>query len=666
VSTARRSAAVLAVLIAAAVAPASGSAQGLRLGTVTLHACPAHRPGWCGSVRRALQPGLRGGPSIAVGFEWLPASARRRPRGTVVAVEGGPGYPSTGSIVEYRGIFGPLLRDRNLLLVDNRGTGTSALIRCRRLDAYPLAARASGVRFARVAAACGRALNHRWRIGHGRWLHASDLFGTADAVRDLRAVLGRLGLDRVDLYGDSYGSWFVQAFIARFPGVLRSVILDSTYAVRDLDPSYASSGSSGRAAMDRVCRRDLGCVAAAGRGSATARLSALVARLRRRPLRGTVRGTAPAGSAAQVTVDPRRLADLVQDTGSDPLVLRDLDASVRAALHGDAAPLLRLVAESSADGGSADPGYFSDGDYMAVSCTDYPQLFSLRAAPSVRLAQLRASVAAAPPGVFAPFTAGEWVTMSGYSQPYDVCLDWPSPRPAAPLIAPAARPLPASVPLLVLGGDLDDLTPLADAQRFTRSLGRRVRVVDLVNTVHVTSEGDTYLSDGAACARAIIRGFVTEPGRLARLDTRCAARIPAVQTPGAYDRRLGAVAPAALVAGPDPGRQARRAATVAARAFADAAMQRQTTAAARGLGLRGGRFTVASGNPLRFRLAGVRFVADATVSGTGTYRVAGGVVNAALTVTAGGRRYAVTVSWTQRSRDARARIGAAALALPAP
>ena len=184
--------------------------------------------------------------------------------------------------------------------------------------------------------------------------------------------------------------------------------------------------------------------------------------------------------------------------------------------------------------------------------------------------------------------------------------------------------------------------------------------------MHVTSEGDTYLSDGAACARAVIRGFVIAPARLARLDTGCAARIPPLHTPGAYVRRLRAVTAAALDSGPDPGRQARRAATVAARAFADAAMQRQTTGAARGLGLRGGTFTAASGDPLRLHLAAVRYVADASVSGTGTYREDGGGVAAALTVTAGGRRYAVTVGWTQRSRYARARIGAAVLSLPAP
>ena len=63
------------------------------------------------------------------------------------------------------------------------------------------------------------------------------------------------------------------------------------------------------------------------------------------------------------------------------------------------------------------------------------------------------------------------------------------------------------MPILVIGGDVDDLTPLSDVRKFAPTLGRNVRVVDLHNTVHVTSEGDTFLSVGADCARSIIDRF---------------------------------------------------------------------------------------------------------------------------------------------------------------
>jgi pimeloyl-ACP methyl ester carboxylesterase len=648
-----RSVVVLGVFLAAAGATAPVSARTLRVGSLSLHSCPTHAPGWCGSIRRALDPGLRGGPRIPIAFEWLPARSAH-PRGTIVAVEGGPGYPSTGSEVEYHGTFGPLQRDRNLLLVDNRGTGGSALVDCKGLDTFPLMARASGPRFDALVGACGRALNHRYRTSSGAPVRASDLFGTAYAAQDLRAVLRRLGLHRIDLYGDSYGSWFAQAFAARFPHVLRSVILDSTYAIRNLDPYYASSGSSGRAALDRVCARDPGCTAATGgRGSAVARLGALLARVRRGALRG------PHASA----ITARHLVDLFQNSGSDPLILRDLDASVRAALAGDTAPMLRLTAQGAGNGGYPDPGYFSDGAYMAVGCSDYPQLFSLNAAPAVRRRQLRSSEARAPAGVFAPFTAHEWFTMSGYSETYDACLDWPRPVHRAPVVPVHDQTLPASVPLLVIGGDLDDLTPLADAERFAPDLGARVRVVDLHNTVHVTSEGDTNLSLGAACARAIIRRFVIAPERLRTLDAACAARIPHVHTPGAYPRTLSRATAATVLSGGHPGAMARRAVTVAAGAFADATAVQLATGAGHGRGLRGGRFTLRRGH---LRLRDVRFVSDATVSGDGTYRSSDGAVRCRLTVTAGRRRFDVALSWSQRSRFARARLGHAVLSLAAP
>ena len=451
---------------------------------------------------------------------------------------------------------------------------------------------------------------------HGAPVHASDLFGTDYAVQDLRAVLRRLGVRRVDLYGDSYGSWFAQAFAARFPGVLRSVILDSTYAIRHLDPYYASSGSSGRAALDRVCARDPGCAAATrGRGSAVGRLGALLARVRRHALRG------PHASA----ITARHLVDLFQNGGSDPLILRDVDASVRAALHGDTAPMLRLIAQGAGNGGYTDPAYFSNGAYMAVGCTDYPQLFALNAAPAGRRRQLRLGEARAPAGAFAPFTAREWFTMSGYSETYDACLDWPRPVHRAPVVPAHDQTLPASVPLLVIGGDLDDLTPLADAERFAPALGAQVRVVDLHNTVHVTSEGDTNLSVGASCARAILRRFVVAPERLRTLNTSCAARIPHVHTAAAYPLTLSRAAPATVLAGSRSSPEARRAVTVAAGAFADATAVQLAGGAGHGRGLRGGRFTVSR---RRFRLRDVRFVSDATVSGDGTYQAADGAVAA--------------------------------------
>ena len=84
-------------------------------------------------------------------------------------------------------------------------------------------------------------------------------------------------------------------------------------------------------------------------------------------------------------------------------------------------------------------------------------------------------------------------------------------------------------------------------------------------------------------------------------------------------------------------------------------------------GLRGGSFTVKEGTPLRFTLKNVRFVSDATVSGTGTWRFSNGAIAGTLTVKPpSGAEVRVKVSWTQRSRLATATVGRTTLSVPAP
>src|SRR4051812_39497993 len=115
------------------------AAVGLLLGASPAAAAPLHRcPGegrWlCGKLSRPLDPAHPGGRRIGISFRWLPARRGGDRKPALVAVEGGPGFPSTGSRGEYTGTYGPLLRERGLLLVDQRGTGGSALIDCRKLQ----------------------------------------------------------------------------------------------------------------------------------------------------------------------------------------------------------------------------------------------------------------------------------------------------------------------------------------------------------------------------------------------------------------------------------------------------------------------------------------------------------------------------------------------------
>jgi pimeloyl-ACP methyl ester carboxylesterase len=651
---------VLPLLVAALVfaAPAANASAApkrqLKLGQLTLHRCPPSRGGWCGSVSRALDPAKPHGPRIRIGFQWLPPHHNHARGPALVAVEGGPGYPSAGSLFEYHGIFSPLIGQRGLLLVDNRGTGMSALIDCAQVQKFT--GLTSGPKFAARVAACARQLEKRYPH-----VHAADLFATAYAVDDLAAVLRALRLGRVDLYGDSYGTWFTQSFMARHASQLHSVTLDSAYPVVGLDPWYASSGPVAKNALDAVCSRDLACAAAAA-GTASDRLAQLLARLRTAPITGTSRDSDGSRARARVTV--RTIVDLVQDAASDPVIYRELDPSVRAALAGDDVPLLRLAVQSGTyDHGTSTPGYFTDGLYFAVACVDYPQLFSMSSSPAQRRAEYAASVAQPPQGSpFAPFTPDEWLTMSAYDEPYQACLDWPAPKHSAPPVPAGWKPLPANVPLLILGGDLDSLTPEPDVEKFGPTLGAHVRIVKLRNAVHVSSEGDTLLLGATHCARRIIRAFVRRPAALDTVDASCAQGIPTVHTAGSYPTLFANVLPAALLDGHDPGADARRAATVAAGALGDALIRHFYSGVGHGPGLRGGSFTT-HGDPTVFKLKAIRFVRDATVTGSGRWNSVTGAVQGKFTV----GKTTVKVSWNQDAATATAAFSNGSRAtLPAP
>jgi pimeloyl-ACP methyl ester carboxylesterase len=169
---------------------------------------------------------LPGSPDISVCYRWYPATGSGPAAGTVMPVEGGPGYPSIGSVGPdgYAAMYGPLLKHDNMLAVDLRGTGCSTVINCPALQNYTGSTGTPA--FSAVVGRCGASLNKRWRAPGGAWIHASDLFTSAPAAQDVAAVVRALGIGQVDLYGDSYGSWFAQVFAARYPSLVRSVVLD--------------------------------------------------------------------------------------------------------------------------------------------------------------------------------------------------------------------------------------------------------------------------------------------------------------------------------------------------------------------------------------------------------------------------------------------------------
>jgi pimeloyl-ACP methyl ester carboxylesterase len=501
---------------------------------------------------------------------------------------------------------------------------------------------------------------------NGSYVHASDLFTSAPAARDVAAVIRALRVPRIDLYGDSYGSWFAQVLAARYPSLIRSVTLDSTYPVQELDPWYRITIATLPGDFDAVCAQSTACAAAGG--SSWPRIEALAHRLARAPVSGTVPG--PRGSRVAVHMGVTGLVNLVSDSAEDPAIYASLDAAARALLgEHQPAPLLRLYASRLA----FDEAYFgvpvrqySVELYTAVSCLDYPQLYPLTAAPARRLADLRAAEATLPASTFAPFSTAQWLAMDQNTENYTACLDWPRPRIAQPPIARTPPFLPRGMPVLILGGSLDTWTPPAGVPEVQAQIGGHSRFVELASETHVVGEADPY-----GCAASIIQAFVAHPAALSRLNTSCAAAVPSIRSSGSYASKLSSVVPVKLVSGH---------ASVGLRELAAAAVQTAGDAWSRYVsiigthdsGLYGGSVKAAG---QKLTLAGDQLVPGVKVSGTVTVTGTGehSTVTAVLTAQSPGLPATrITGFWPGYGGRATATVtisaggGIAAAAAPAP
>jgi len=291
-----------------------------------------------------------------------------------------------------------------------------------------------------------------------------------------------------------------------------------------------------------------------------------------------------------------------------------------------------VVENITVDGPTGDPRFWSEALYLAVTCNDYPQLWDDGTPVSERSAEVARRLAAYPPGAFAPFTGRSW-TGTDYEGAL-ACLRWPSQRFDDPPIAPGARY--PDVPTLVLNGDLDNITPLADARIVAANFPNST-LVRVENTNHVT-----VLGDQNACGSVLYIRFV-QTRRVG--DTSCARRTVDVRAVARFPLRLAEVAPAAPRAG-DRSRPA-----------ADAIMHWWANFDGDSVGLRGGRWSYSgAGDVQTFTLHDVRYLPRVRVSGRVRWTYSTQAVAGRLTARLpGGRSVRVRIAWPG-GRAATARI----------
>jgi pimeloyl-ACP methyl ester carboxylesterase len=619
-------------------APAAHSeSRTLRVGALALERCP-HALAYCGHIDRPLDPSGAIPGSISIHFEYYPHTAPGRSTGTLVATEGGPGFAATESRSDYLALFKPLRRERDFVLMDNRGTGGSGAVDCPELQTAEKWT-------IELIGACGRSLGP-----------TAALYGTALAADDLAEILTRLGAGPIDLYGDSYGTYFEQVFALRHPAMLRSIVLDGAYPLDGPDyawyPSYAPAM---REKFNLACKRSAACNAIPG--SSIEHVQPALERLRANPFQS--RAADSDGQERAFTASAAQLAIVMFGSAPALATAREVDAAARAFAAGDRAPLLRLMAETASAVDSRDPtanpAVWSAGLSAAVMCHDPPQIFDMVLDPEARIADRDRAFAArrrTAPGTYAPFTIDEFRAMPLDYSYLDQCIEWPVAPPSHPASAVTALEAPyPDVPALVISGEFDDITTPADGAALA-ALFKHGRQVLIANSFHVNALPRARSPCGAAIARRFVATL--DPG-----DVGCAAQVPPLRLVPRFALQIEELEPARPLPGNMASDRELRAASAAVMTAGDVLMRARINSSGHGVGLRGGSFEVsARSRSIRAVLRGVRWSSDLAVSGT-LVQVSEAPARTAARLTiagSGGITGRLEVHWQNAAPDARAAI----------
>jgi len=203
----------------------------------------------CGELLVPEDPTKPSGRQIRLAFARIPAISRSTKPDPLFLLAGGPGMAATTFYAMTAPVFGRIHRDRDIVLVDQRGTGQSNPLNCPGGDESDLGGNDNSI--ADETRRCLEQLGSRADVAQ---------YTTSVAVKDLDRVRQALGYPQINLYGASYGTRVAQHYLRRYPQHTRSLILDGVV------PPELSFGAGiaidGERALERIlarCARESAC-----------------------------------------------------------------------------------------------------------------------------------------------------------------------------------------------------------------------------------------------------------------------------------------------------------------------------------------------------------------------------------------------------------------------
>jgi pimeloyl-ACP methyl ester carboxylesterase len=445
------------------------------------------QPVQCGTLavpeNRAKPDGRRIELFIAV----LPANTLSPKPDPLFIIAGGPGQAAS-TLAPFARVLTEIRRTRDIVLVDQRGTGRSAALGCKaftpddraefELDATPKAREC-------LAELVARGVD-------------PAQYTTSAWVADLEDVRDAMGYPALNLWGGSYGSRVALEYLRRHPDRVRTLVLDGV-----APPQMRITldiWTSREAALDAViaaCRASPSCSAAFPDPAAT--LTAL-----EQDLAGgkAVTGNDPrTGAKATITLTFPQVFAALQSLLYSPELATLVPELIDLAHKGDYEPLAAAALALTADPSEQ----MNAALHYSVTCAeDAPRVD--RAAATQALAGTRSRALAA--SVLA------------------VCDVWP--RGSMP--ADFGNPVVSDVPALLLSGGLDPVTPPAYGAAVAKSLS---------HSRHVVAAGYGHIVSPHACAPRLVAAFVERAG-FDKLPAGCIEHLETSRRPPFFTDRLAA------------------------------------------------------------------------------------------------------------------------------
>jgi pimeloyl-ACP methyl ester carboxylesterase len=426
----------------------------------------------CGTLTVPENRAEPGGRMIDIYFAVIPAQSSVSEPDPVFMLAGGPGQAATEVYPFILPAFDDLSQNRDIVLVDQRGTGESNPLDCPELRDLPLGT--TDEEALDLLAACRQRLTEQADLTQ----YITDI-----AMQDLDEVRAALGYDQINLFGASYGTRAAQSYMRLFPEQVRTVVLNAVTSPELI--IYLQVPADGQRALELLfdrCAADDACQATFP--DFEEQFWQIVEALGDEGQDVTFEHPIT-GEEETLTLDREQFMMSVFNLLYSPDFLSLLPLLVEeTAVTGDYGP---LVAQSVAFSAGVD---LYQGMFRAVTCSE-----------DAAFIEMDTAVALQADSQFPP-TAEDFV--SG-------CEDWP----LANVPDAFRQPLDSDIPTLLLSGEADPITPPQYAEQVAAHLS---------NSRHIILPGYGHDVSLIGCMPAVITNFIAD-GSLTNLDVSCVDEI---------------------------------------------------------------------------------------------------------------------------------------------